>query len=142
MARPWEEPPLRPWEIAQAIYPRTVAVHRSKTAAAQSPGIGNVGYFGREQSTNAGDPEGETVLFTGLPASIQAKSPGRTRGQMLPSDVSEKPVWVILIPASAIAQYSIRDRDILVDDESYRYQVSQNYWTNAGYELSCIRLET
>jgi hypothetical protein len=37
--------------------------------------------------------------------------------------------------------YSIRDRDIIVDDEGYRYGVSANYWTGIGYQLDCIRLE-
>jgi hypothetical protein len=122
------------------LYPRTVAVHRSSTVAAQSPGVGLTGYSGREQSTNSADAEGETVLFTGLPASIQAKR-ANARNPRMPTDVADKPMWVILIPAVALAQYSIRDRDILVDDESYRYQVAQAYWNSLGYALNCIRLE-
>jgi hypothetical protein len=145
MTRPWQNAAARPWEAQQPLYNRTVAVHRSKTNAVSSGGaqeIGLTGYSGREQSTASGDTEGEAVLFTNLPASIQAKSPGRSKGTMLPADVVEKAVWLIFIPAAALPQYSIRDLDIIVDDESYRYGVGQNYWTAAGYQLSCIRLET
>jgi hypothetical protein len=143
MTRPWENVAARPWEAQQPLYDRTVDVHRSKTAAAQVPsGGGGGGYSGREQSTASSDPEGEQPLFTGLPASIQAKRAGRTRAGLLPADVTEKPEWVILIPAASLPQYSIRDRDELVDDEGYRYGVASNYWTAFGYQLSCIRLET
>jgi hypothetical protein len=37
--------------------------------------------------------------------------------------------------------HDIRDRDILTDDEDYRYQVGGNYWTSMGYQLSTIREE-
>jgi hypothetical protein len=147
MTRPWENvsPSARLWEAQQPLFNRTVAVHRSKTNAVTtggSPQVGLTGYSGREQSTASADAEGETVLFTGLPAAIQAKRAGRTKGTLLAADIVDKPEWVILIPASAIAQYAIRDRDIIVDDEQYRYMVASNYWTLVGYQLSCIRLET
>jgi hypothetical protein len=54
----------------------------------------------------------------------------------------------ILGPASLIRAvaalgtiYSIRDRDIIVDEEGYRYEVGANYWTQLGYQLSTIREE-
>jgi hypothetical protein len=138
-----------PWETAQAtyawttgIFPRTVAIHRSKTAAsANDDAVGNLGYSGRESSTSAGDAEGEQVLFTGLAAAIQAVAIGRTRGGIVPADAAEKPQWTIMIPLAVLPQYSVRDRDIIVDDEGYRYICVQAWWTNLGYALSCIRLE-
>jgi hypothetical protein len=129
--------------MTNPLYPRTIAVHRSKTNAVNSSGtpqIGLVGYSGRDGTTSSSDPEGETVLFTGIPASIQARSQGRSGHYLLPSDTSSNPQWRIYVPS--LPQYSIRDRDIIVDDEGYRYDVVQNYFTGLGYQLSCIRLET
>lgn len=130
--------------MSDVIYDRTVAVHRSRTNADQSGSsqqIGLVGYSGREQSTDASDPNGEDVLFTDLPASIQ-EGRANTKSGQLPADVTDRPMWMIFIPASApIAQYQIRDRDIIVDDESYRYMVAQNRWTGFGYQLNCTRQE-
>lgn len=145
MSRPWENIAPPPWEQQQPLYDRTVAVHRSKTNAVSGAGaqqIGLTGYSGREQSTAASDTEGEMVLFINLPASIQAKRAGRFMAGLVPSDITQKPQWAIIIPASALPQYSIRDRDIIVDDEAYRYEVAQNYWTAFGYQLECVRLET
>lgn len=141
--RPWENVATRPWEVDQGQFKRTVAVHRSRTNAAQSgasQAIGLVGYSGREQTTIAGAANGEDILFTGLPASIQARRANTKSGQ-LPADVTDRPMWMIFIPASAISQYDIADRDIIVDDEAYRYMVAQNYWTDFGYQLNCTREE-
>lgn len=142
--RPWENVAPRPWEIDQGIYDRTVAIHRSRSNAGQSGSsqvVGLVGYSGREQTTAEGDANGEDVLFTGLAASIQDKRANTKSGQ-LPADTTDRPMWTIFIPVSAgVAQYAIRDRDIVVDDESYRYMVTQNRWTGFGYKLNCTREE-
>lgn len=128
------------WNGVQTAYPRTVDVHRTKTTAGPSDAIGAEGYSGAEGGTVS--PEGEDVLFTNRIASIQVVSAGRTTINVgLPGDAVQKPVWKIFIPASAVPKYSIRDRDILIDDEGYRYHVSANEWTEAGYELSTVRLE-
>ena len=48
----------------------------------------------------------------------------------------------MLVPASAgVPKGGIRDRDILVDDEGYRYGVASAWWTQLAYNLSCVRLE-
>lgn len=124
---------------AQSPYPRTVWVYRQKTVAGVTDNIGNVGYSGAEQGTGI---EGETLLYSALAASIQLGSAGRaTTNVGLPGNATSKAVWKIFIPISAAALYSIRDRDIILDDEGYRYEVSANQWTSAGYEISTIRLE-
>ena len=130
-----------PWQASgQMLYVRTVSVRRSKTIAGITDAIGGVGYSGTEQGTVS--IEGEVILLTGLPAAIQMGAVGRTtKSGQLPGDAVSKPVWNILIPASAISQYYIRDRDIIIDDESYRYEVSANAWSSLGYHLSTIRLE-
>ena len=121
-------------------YPRTVAVHRLKTVAGTADAtIGLTGYSGAEQP--ASSAAGEAVLFTGVPANIQAMATGRKKDSSLAGDAVFAPTWVILIPASGLAQYAVRDRDIVVDDEAYRYEVGQAEWSPAGYRLTCIRLE-
>lgn len=129
-----------PWNTSsQPVYGRTVDIHRQKTVAGVTDSIGNVGYSGAEQGVAV---EGEVVLFTALPASIQLGSAGRaTTNVGLPGNAVQKPVWKIYIPAGSIAQHAVRDRDIIIDDEGYRYEVSANLWTAAGYEVSTIRLE-
>lgn len=129
-----------PWNIhAQPVYDRVVQIHRLKTVAGVSDTIGAVGYAGAEQGNTS---EGETVLLTGVFASIQLGSAGRaTTNVGLPGDAVQKPVWKIYIPASSVLKFSIRDRDVILDDEGYRYEVSANMWTASGYELSTIRLE-
>lgn len=123
----------------QSAYPRTVIISRNKTVAGSTDIIGNVGYSGTEQSTGI---EGEVVLYSGLPASIQLKAGGRTtKSGELPGDAVTKPVWEIFIPSTDISKDSIRDRDIIMDDEGYRYEVGANYWTAFGYQLSTIRQE-
>lgn len=127
--------------ITLSPYPRTISIHRSSGPATDTPNVGLVDYSGRTATTTANDPDHEQVLFTNIPAAIDGKSSGRTRGAYIPADVIEKPEWTILIPASAVPQYSIKDRDIVVDDEGYRYGVGSAWYTILGYELWCVRLE-
>lgn len=120
------------------IYPRLIEVHRAKTVA---PAIGLTGYSGAESSTDPADAQGETVLFTAIPASIQASQSGRKKDSSLPQDAVFAPTWKIWIPYASLAKGSVRDRDIIVDDELYRYEVAQAYWNILGYQLVCIRME-
>lgn len=129
-----------PWNATQPVYLRTVSIRRLKTVAGTSDAIGGVGYSGAEQSLSS--IEGEVVLFSGLMASIQLSTAGKTtKGTELPGDATSKPIWIIFIPVSVISIYSVRDRDIVLDDEGYRYEVAANQWTSAGYQLSTVRLE-
>jgi hypothetical protein len=131
------------------LYPSCISVHRSRTdATGDTNSISAVGlssYSGRQASTNKADPEGENILFTNIPAQIVARHPGRARNTEIPSDISERPQWVIYIPPgippNGLPQFSIRDRDTIVDNEGYRYGVAQAYWNPMGYALGCFRLE-
>lgn len=126
------------------LYPRTVEIRRQANNSVNGSGqqqLGLVGYAGREDAAAPSDPAGEVVLFTGIPAVVKLKRSGRTRNLQLPADTSDKPLWDITIPAAALAQYSIRDRDIIVDDENYRYMVIGNHWTPMGYQVETMRLE-
>jgi hypothetical protein len=124
------------------IYPRIIEVHRVRTnAGTADTTIGLTGYSGAEASTAIADPAGEVVLFTGIPASIQAGPTGRKKDSALPQDVVFMPTWIIYVPLPALAKATVRDRDIIVDDEGYRYEVGQAYWNRLGMKLICIRLE-
>lgn len=130
-----------PWNQLQNNFPRTVSVFRIKTVAAGvTDAIGNVGYSGAEQGVG---PEGETLLYSGLRASVQVGAAGRTTKSVdLPGDAVTKPIWIIFIPYTSGGDiYDVRDRDIVVDDEGYRYVVSTNFWTGLGYQLSTVRQE-
>lgn len=120
------------------IYPRVIQISRLKNVAGATDAIGLLGYSGAEQNSG---PQGETVILTDIPASIQAGPAGRKKDGSLPTDSVFAPTWKIWIPSSSVAQGLIRDRDIVRDDELYRYQVSQAYWNILGYQLICIRLE-
>lgn len=126
------------WNQPQAVFNRVIDIHRLKTVAGVSDSIGLVGYSGAEQGTGIA---GETVLFTAIPATIQLGAAGRTTKGGLPTDAVSNPVWNIIIPPSSIAIHNIRDRDIVIDDEFYRYEVGAAFWTALGYQLSTIRLE-
>jgi len=125
------------------IYPRVIEIHRNRTnAGTADTAVGLAGYSGAEASTSVSDPAGEVVLFTGIPASIQAKTTGQKKtNTALPQDVVYMPTWDIYIPFSALAKGTVRDRDIIVDDEGWRYEVGQAYWNRLGHRLICIRLE-
>jgi hypothetical protein len=122
------------------LLPRTIELHRSKNPATPSDtGLGT--YQGREASTDFSDPEGEAILLTNIACDIQSRGIGRSTGAMtLPGNISKHPQWRII--TGLLALHTIRDNDILIDDEGYRYQVALNQWSALGYVLDCIRLET
>jgi hypothetical protein len=122
-----------------ALYPRLIEVRRVKSVAGATDAVGLTGYSGAEQSTSSA--AGETILYSAIPASIQAGATGRKKDNALPQDVVYAPTWWIFIPKISLPRAGVRDRDIIVDDEFYRYEVGQAYWNILGYKLICIRLE-
>jgi hypothetical protein len=124
------------------LYPRTIDIHRIETNAGPTDAvIGLAGYSGAEATTSPTNPSDEAVLFTGIPASIQAKRYGTKNAGGLAADIVWLPAWDIFIPLSALAKGAVRDRDIIIDDEGYRYEVGQAYWNRLGYKIISIRLE-
>ena len=121
------------------LYPRTIAVHRTVTNDPTGTAKGAVGYAGRVQSPDSAGAGGESVILSGVPATIQSRGVGRVAHGLLAGNITSHPQWRIL--TRPIANHTIRDEDIIVDDEGYRYQVAQNYWTPMGYRLDCVRLE-
>lgn len=112
------------------IYPRIVEIRRPFGTT----GIGALPYQGLE-------PQNETVLYTNIPASIQHGG-GTANKTGLPADTMSAPTWQIFIPLNALPKGAIQDRDIIVDEESQRYQVQASYWNSLGYNCACERLQT
>jgi hypothetical protein len=124
------------------LYPRLIEIRRPKTVAAQ-PGsdvVGLTGYSGMEPTTAPANPQGEVVIVKNIPASIQASTIGGKQQRALPTDVSSAPQWTIYVALAALPKGTLRDRDIIVDDESYRYEVASAYWNVLGWKIPCIRL--
>lgn len=120
-----------PGQVQQTLYNRVVSIYRMnnlEVAPGQDP-------YSGVTAANL------TLLFSNLPANIQLKTPGSAGKHVVPSDISTHPQWVIFISAATIAQYAIRDRDIVQDDESYRYGVAAAVWSLFGYTLQVVRLE-
>lgn len=111
------------------LYPRTIAVHRP---AAQSA-AGAQSYGGQTLGS-------ETVVVTGIAASIQLKREGKDNPVGLPGDASV-PTHQCFIPLGALANGTVRGRDIVIDDLARRYQVIDPYWDSLGYRLSLIALD-
>lgn len=112
------------------LYPRVISVRRPNAQT----GTGTLPYGGA-QATN------ETVILSGLPASIQQKGQTSTETN-LPSDPKGgAPRWRIFIPKGSAALGQIVERDIIVDDLSKRYQVIAAYWGSLGYNLLTSLLE-
>src|ERR1700733_15048437 len=89
------------------LYPRQIEIRRLRTEAVQGatqtqPGtqeVGLLGYSGEEQSDSPEDINGELVLFKKIWCDIQAQQVGRTKEGFLPTDVTVKPMWLIIIPS-------------------------------------------
>jgi hypothetical protein len=142
--RPWELKAISanmPWQgpAQQQMFDREISVYSPNTVAGTADDVGDVGYSGMGQGS--GRPIGETLLFSGIPAKIEAGAAGRTKGT-LPGDVVTRPIWNIYTPLPDLPQFSVRDRYIIVDDELYRYEVGSADFGALGYHLICVRLES
>lgn len=128
MGRPWENVGPRPWETAQPEYPRTVTISRPNVN--DTPG--DRGYSGVTKAD-------ETLILSGLSASIQlSRNSGKPDGGT-PSDAYNRASFDINIPASDVAADAIgtiKENDIATDDLGKRYQISAADWTPQGYNLS------
>lgn len=111
------------------MYPRTISLVRPTQASAE----GAVGYGGQT-------PDSEQPIAAGLSANIQLDRQGRRNRVDLPGDGNETQ-WNIFVPATELAKGMAKDRDVVIDDESVRYQVVAAYWNSLGYQLACIRLQ-
>ncbi|GGH14813.1 hypothetical protein GCM10007036_14370 [Alsobacter metallidurans] len=111
------------------IYPRTISVRRPSAPS----GRGAVGYQGLQASD-------ESVIASGLAASIQESGTASRTDAGLPADAFSSTIWRIFIPQLPDGQ--LRNRDIIVDDQGRRFQVVAAYWNSLGYNARCHIMET
>jgi hypothetical protein len=130
-ARPWEQASPRPWETAQPLFDRVVSIRRPIKPTT----VGAIGYGGLL-------PTNETVLFTGLPASIQFQPKRERPPGGLPSDASTSADWRIYVPAGTAATAGqIVERDVAVDDLGRRFQIYAAWPTDLGWVIAAQLLE-
>jgi len=96
------------------LYPRTISINRPKSNAA--PGA---------QAYSGVTPQNETVLFTGIAAHIEAERIGTAPASNLPANTQGEPIYLIIFK---LPLGSVKNRDIIIDDQSDRYQVISADW--------------
>lgn len=136
--RSWEQEKSQPWTLATAIYSRVIAIHRPGAVAAS--GGTNVATLVSRYS--GGTIASETVLFTGLPASIQYKDRDIRPTSPIPGDIARPGGYNIYIPASAgIQPNGVTENDIVIAENGDRYQVEAAYPNVMGWKLHCRYLK-
>ena len=138
MTLPWElGAGAMPWETSG--FPRTISIAR----ITNSTTVGSLAYQGMTEAA-------ETVIATGIPASIELTASGRnsSSGTDIPADSAGPLKFGIYIPSSAVLP-AIQERDIVYDDlvspaapKGRRFQVSGFMPVPTGYRLDCLRLLT
>lgn len=105
------------------VYPRTLTLVRPR---AQS-GEGRAAYGGKTQ-------DGEDVIAENVPCNFDLRREGQKDTPGLPGD-GTRPTYDCRIPKRALALGTVKDRDIIVDDQGLRYQVVGPFWASLGYAL-------
>jgi len=109
----------------QALYDRTVTITRPALATTS----GDAGYLGLEEAN-------ETVIASNIPASIQFDRHGTRPDARVPSDAEGRTLWKIFLPVTpALPLGSLRQTDVVTDDQGLRYQIEAPYWTALGYDI-------
>lgn len=105
------------------LYPRTLTLVRPATQS----GEGKLTYGGKTQA-------GETVIASSVPCGFDLRREGQKDTPGLPGD-GTRPTYDCRIPRKALAKGTVKDRDIVIDDEGLRYQVVGPFWASLGYAL-------
>lgn len=110
------------------LYPRTISVRRpnTNTAAGAQP------YSGVQ-------PINENVIVAGIAAHIEAAKGGAASPAGLPADTKSEPIFLVIFK---IALGVVLDRDIIVDDLGFRYQVISSDWGPLVNTCTTKKLET
>lgn len=111
------------------LYPRRVQFLRPGAQA----GEGKLGYGGETEAD-------EAVVAEDIPCNIELRREGQKNTAGLPGD-GTRPTYDARIPRRALANGTVLDRDVMVDDLGQRYLVVANYWNSLGYALRVERLE-
>ena len=129
-ARPWETSAPRPWETLQPLFDRVISIRRPNKVTL----VGAQPYSGLL-------PTAETVLFTGIAASIQFQ-PKRDRPLgNLPSDATTMAQWHIYVPAGSFVAGQVVERDVIADDIGRRFRIFAAWATALGWVLAVELLE-
>lgn len=127
------------------MYPRTIELRRPRANSADvvgTPVVGALPYQGTEQTEATGNVNAEDVLQSGIPATISPVGIGKVKGlDIVPSDSPGPVQYVITTLPGVLSDGAVRDRDILVDDYGYRYQIAAEQFTPLGYSIRAMRLE-
>ena len=112
------------------IFDRIITVSRpvSQTGAGQQP------YGGNARAS-------ETVIISGIPASIEQRRTGQRNDPNLPLDGS-RATWRIYIDEGVVPDSSaIQDRDFITDDLGRRFQVVAGNPDFMGWTIHVERME-
>lgn len=106
------------------LYPRQIVLSRSdpQTGAGWQPG------YAAEQRAD------EVVIIGGIPASVQLNQRGGHSPVGLPTDTTDT-LWNVLVPKASLAKGTVKQGDVITDDEEERYVVHAPYWDSLGYNL-------
>ena len=112
------------------LYPRIISITRPISTS----GIGEIPY-------QALQPNNETPVVSNIRASIQYDSTADRMKSKLPGDAYVGMRWKIFTRLKDIPRGTVKDNDVVTDDEGIRYQVSAAYWNSLGCNLKCERLQ-
>jgi hypothetical protein len=108
------------------LYPRTISITRMNQIAT----VGVVDDYAGESE------QGETTIYSGLPANIAQNRQRTAMEAGVPQDATSRTGWAINIPlASSPPAGSIVERDIVVDDIGKRYIINGAGYTSLGWRL-------
>jgi hypothetical protein len=117
--------------VINDVAPRTISIRRSTEFAPSDLGA---------QPPQGLTETSETILASGLTASIQRETRGTAEAAHLPGDIATRIQWRIIVPGVAFG--TIEARDVIQDELGDRFQVLANYWVGFGYKLLCETLLT
>jgi hypothetical protein len=129
-ARPWEQSAPRPWETAQPLFDRIISIRRPTKPTT----VGAIGYQGLQ-------PVRETVILSGITASIQFQPKRERPLGGTPSDPASTAQWHIYIPSGFAVAGQIVERDVVADDLGRRFAVFAAWPTALGFVLAAELLE-
>lgn len=142
-------PPLEPISCVRcnAVVALTRPSKEVTTVGGQAPGLqsqpGSTGTVWGVSTTPVTDDTqaGEIAVAAGIPVCILGTSGRATGNGELPTDAPGPSRWRIHMPPSVCPKGTVQDRDVITDDENYRYKVSSANWTVIGYRAEAIRTE-
>lgn len=122
---------------------RTASATRSISQLSPSGGSGDSPLVSQPNGSPYWGRQGDTGDTTPVvaPCCMIASAGRATSRSDMPSAAPGPSRFRIYMPISVFPKGSLKDRDIITDEEGNRFQVEAAGWTNQGYRLEAIRLE-